>query len=117
MRGSRFKLAGDGARDLSSALVSGSSWQGSRKDGMSVHAEVFIHETADVSDQAVIGRGTRIWHQAQVMPGARLGEHCNIGKGVFIASGATIGSNVKVQNYVSVYKGVTVEDDVCSDRT
>jgi acetyltransferase-like isoleucine patch superfamily enzyme len=74
--------------------------------------EVFIHDTADVSDHAVIGRGTKIWHQAQIMDGATLGEGCNIGKGVFIASGVTIGSNVKVQNYVSIYKGVTIEDDV-----
>ena len=74
--------------------------------------DVFIHETADVSDGAVIGRGTRIWHQAQIMDGATLGEGCNIGKGVFVASGVTIGRNVKVQNYVSIYKGVTIEDDV-----
>ena len=75
-------------------------------------ADVLIHSTADVSDGATIGRGTRIWHQAQIMEGATLGEGCNIGKGVFIASGVTLGSNVKVQNYVSIYKGVTIEDDV-----
>ena len=74
--------------------------------------DVFIHPTADVSDKAVIGRGTKIWHQAQIMEGATLGEHCNIGKGVFVAAGARIGSNVKVQNYVSIYNGVTIEDDV-----
>ena len=74
--------------------------------------DVFIHPTADVSDGAVIGRGTKIWHQAQIMDGATLGDACNIGKGVFVASGVTIGNNVKVQNYVSIYKGVTVEDDV-----
>jgi UDP-2-acetamido-3-amino-2,3-dideoxy-glucuronate N-acetyltransferase len=74
--------------------------------------DVFIHATADVSDEATIGRGTRIWHQAQIMEGATLGEGCNIGKGVFVASGVTIGNRVKVQNYVSIYKGVTIEDDV-----
>jgi UDP-2-acetamido-3-amino-2,3-dideoxy-glucuronate N-acetyltransferase len=79
---------------------------------MSSRSDVFIHQTADVSDGAVIGRGTRIWHQAQVMDGATLGENCNIGKGVFVAAGAKIGSNVKVQNYVSIYNGVTIEDDV-----
>jgi acetyltransferase-like isoleucine patch superfamily enzyme len=79
---------------------------------MSVPEDVFIHPTADVSERAVIGRGSRIWHQAQIMDGATLGEGCNIGKGVFIAPGVTIGRNVKVQNYVSIYKGVTIEDDV-----
>ena len=79
---------------------------------MTRHPDVFIHDTADVSDEATIGRGTKIWHQAQVMAGATLGEGCNIGKGVFIAAGVTIGDNVKVQNYVSIYKGVTIEGDV-----
>ena len=79
---------------------------------MTNRSDVFIHPTADVSETAAIGRGTKIWHQAQIMDGATLGEHCNIGKGVFVAAGVTIGSNVKVQNYVSIYKGVTVEDDV-----
>lgn len=79
---------------------------------MNSSKDVFIHETADVSENAVIGAGTKIWHQAQVMDGATLGQGCNIGKGVFIAGGVTIGDNVKVQNYVSIYKGVTIEDDV-----
>lgn len=73
---------------------------------------VFIHETAEVSPEAVIGSGTKIWHQAQVMRGASIGENCNIGKGVYIDVGVKIGNNVKIQNYVSVYRGVTVEDEV-----
>jgi UDP-2-acetamido-3-amino-2,3-dideoxy-glucuronate N-acetyltransferase len=79
---------------------------------MSERRDVFIHDTADVSETSVIGAGTHIWHQAQVMPGASIGENCNIGKGVFVAAGVTIGNNVKIQNYVSIYNGVTVEDDV-----
>lgn len=73
---------------------------------------VFIHKTADVSDKATIGKGTKVWHQAQIMPGAKIGENCKIGKGVYIDSGVSIGNNVKIQNYVSVYKGLTVEDDI-----
>lgn len=83
-----------------------------KEKSMGAREGVFIHETADVSNDAVIGKGTKIWHQAQIMPGARIGENCKIGKGVYIDSGITIGNNVKIQNYVSVYKGVTVEDDV-----
>jgi acetyltransferase-like isoleucine patch superfamily enzyme len=75
-------------------------------------ADVFIHNTADVSPNATIGAKTRIWHQAQVMDGATIGEGCNLGKGVFVASGVRIGNGVKVQNYVSIYHGVTIEDDV-----
>ena len=47
---------------------------------------IFIHPSAEVSEEATIGNGTRIWHQAQVMPGASIGENCNLGKGVYIDS-------------------------------
>jgi UDP-2-acetamido-3-amino-2,3-dideoxy-glucuronate N-acetyltransferase len=73
---------------------------------------VFIHSTADVSDEADIGAGTKIWGHAQVRPGAHLGVNCILGKGVFIDTHVTLGDNCKVQNYSSVYEGVTVEDGV-----
>ncbi|MFH1055756.1 MAG: acyltransferase [Candidatus Altiarchaeota archaeon] len=71
-----------------------------------------IHATADVSEMAKIGSGTKIWHQAQVREDATIGENCVIGKNVYIDYGVKIGSNVKIQNNVSVYRGVTIEDDV-----
>ncbi len=71
-----------------------------------------IHPTADVSPEAQIGEGTRIWHQAQVREGAHIGRHCVIGKGVYIDFGVRIGNKVKIQNYVSVYHGVTIQDGV-----
>nr|MBP6087097.1 N-acetyltransferase [Pelolinea sp.] len=72
----------------------------------------FIHATAEVAESAMIGEGTRVWHQAQVRANAKIGTNCNLGKGVFIDEGVQIGNNVKIQNYVSVYHGVTVEDGV-----
>jgi UDP-2-acetamido-3-amino-2,3-dideoxy-glucuronate N-acetyltransferase len=74
--------------------------------------DVQIHETAEVSKQAVIGRGTRIWHYAQIREGVQIGENCSIGKGVYIDTNVKIGNRVKIQNGVGVYRGVTVEDDV-----
>jgi acetyltransferase-like isoleucine patch superfamily enzyme len=71
-----------------------------------------IHPTAEVSPQASIGQGTRIWHQAQVREGAEIGENCIIGKGVYVDTGVRIGQNVKIQNYASLYHGVTIEDGV-----
>lgn len=76
------------------------------------YTSTFIHPTADVSPQAVIGPGTRIWHQAQVRERACIGENCIIGKGAYIDLDVTIGDNVKIQNGVFVYHGVTVEDGV-----
>ena len=73
---------------------------------------VQIHPTADVSERAIIGAGTSIWHQAQVREGAVLGQRCIIGKGVYIDFDVVVGNNVKIQNYVSVFHGVTLEDGV-----
>jgi len=71
-----------------------------------------IHPTAEVSENATIGEGTSIWHQAQVREGARIGKTCIIAKGVYVDAGVSIGDNVKIQNYTSVYHGVTIEDGV-----
>lgn len=71
-----------------------------------------IHPTADVSNDAVIGDGTSIWHQCQVRPGAKIGQDCILGKGVYIDFDVLVGNRVKIQNYVSVYHGVVIEDGV-----
>ncbi len=73
---------------------------------------VRIHPTAEVSERAIIGDGTSIWHHAQVREGVTIGEKCIIGKGVYIDADVKIGNHVKIQNYVSVYHGVTIEDGV-----
>jgi acetyltransferase-like isoleucine patch superfamily enzyme len=73
---------------------------------------IFIHETADVSPNAVIGCNTKIWNHAQIREDVVIGENCVIGKNVYIDPGVTVGSNVKIQNNVSIYKGVTIEDNV-----
>ena len=74
--------------------------------------EVFIHPTANVSDDAVIGAGTKIWINSQIRENTRIGENCIISKDTYIDTGVAIGANVKIQNGVSVYHGVTIEDDV-----
>ena len=59
-----------------------------------------------------LARGTKIWHFSHVMPGAVIGERCNLGQNVVVMPGARLGNNVKVQNNVSIYEGVVLEDDV-----
>jgi acetyltransferase-like isoleucine patch superfamily enzyme len=71
-----------------------------------------IHPTAEVSPDAVIGRGTQIWHFVQVREGAVVGEECIFGKGVYVDAGVRIGNRVKLQNRVSVFHGATLEDGV-----
>lgn len=74
--------------------------------------QYFVHPTAEVSPDAEVGAGTRIWRQAHVREHAVIGEECNIGKGVYIDTHVRIGSHVKIQNHTSVFEGVTLEDGV-----
>ncbi len=71
-----------------------------------------IHPTAEVSRDAVVGRGTQIWHFVQIREGAVIGEECIFGKGVYVDAGVRIGNRVKLQNRVSVFHGATLEDGV-----
>lgn len=63
-----------------------------------------IAPSADVSDKAVLGEGTKIWHLAQVREKARLGANCIVGRGAYIGTGVEIGENTKIQNYALVYE-------------
>ena len=73
---------------------------------------VYIHETAEVSELAQIGDGTKIWNLVQVREESVIGKNCILSKNVYIDKGVQIGNGVKIQNNVNVYHGVTIEDDV-----
>lgn len=72
----------------------------------------YVHPSAEVSPEAHIGAGTRVWRQVHVREHAHIGEECNIGKGVYVDSHVHIGSRVKIQNHVSIFEGVSIEDGV-----
>ena len=74
--------------------------------------DYFAHETAVIDEGCQIGKGCRIWHFTHIMPGAILGERCNLGQNVLVSSDVVLGKNVKVQNNISLYTGVICEDDV-----
>lgn len=74
--------------------------------------DVRIHATADVSEAAVVGEGTSIWHEVQIREGAHLGTNCIVGKGAYIDANVQIGDNCKIQNRASVYHGTTLGDGV-----
>ena len=75
-------------------------------------SDVYIHPTAEVSTEAQLGAGTRIWHHAQVREGVHMGSQCIVGKGTYIDFDVDIGNNVKIQNYALLYHGATIEDGV-----
>lgn len=74
--------------------------------------DVKVHESAYVDEPCEIGAGTKIWHFAHILPGAKIGKNCIFGQNCHVANDVVIGGNVKVQNNVSIYTGTTIEDDV-----
>ncbi|MEO7426915.1 MAG: acyltransferase [Fibrobacteria bacterium] len=75
-------------------------------------SDIYIHPSANVSPQAKIGAGTKIWINVQVRETATIGAGCILSKDVYIDAQVRIGDRCKIQNSVSVYHGVTLEDDV-----
>jgi UDP-2-acetamido-3-amino-2,3-dideoxy-glucuronate N-acetyltransferase len=73
---------------------------------------VYIDSTANVSDEAEIGEGTKVWINSQIRENVQIGKNCIISKDTYIDFSVWIGDNVKIQNGVSVYHGVTIQDDV-----
>ncbi len=77
-----------------------------------VSVTVHIHPTAELSPDAVIGEGTRIWHYVQIREGSRIGRDCVLGKGVYIDKNVVVGERCKIQNRATLYDGVTVGNEV-----
>lgn len=71
----------------------------------------FKHPMAIVETDR-IGRGSRIWAFAHVLPGAAIGEDCNICDHVFIENQVVVGDRVTIKCGVQLWDGVTLEDDV-----
>ena len=72
----------------------------------------FVHPSALVERGAALGARTRIWHRAHIREGSRIGSDCNIGFGVYVDTDVLIGDRCKIQNHVSVYRGVSLDDEV-----
>jgi len=72
----------------------------------------YVHPTAVIDDNVSIGEGTKVWHFSHILSRAAIGKNCNIGQNVVIGQDVVIGDSCKVQNNVSIYKGVTLEDNV-----
>lgn len=71
----------------------------------------FQHPQAIVESQK-IGRETRIWAFAHILPGAEIGEDCNICDHVFVENNVKLGNRVTVKSGVQLWDGVIAEDDV-----
>ena len=74
--------------------------------------DVYIHPTANVSDNSSIGQGTKVWINVQIREDVVIGAGCILSKDVYIDHAVKIGDRCKIQNSVSVYNGVEIGDDV-----
>lgn len=72
----------------------------------------FVHESAYIDDNVVIGNDTKVWHFCHILSSSIIGERCSLGQNCVVGPKVKIGNGVKVQNNVSIYEGVECEDDV-----
>ncbi len=70
-----------------------------------------IHPSADVQSRS-IGENTTVWQFCVVLPGAKIGSHCNINAQCFIENDVIIGDFVTVKCGVQLWDGLRVEDRV-----
>ena len=74
-------------------------------------SEHYIHHLA-VCESENIGKGTRVWAFAHILPQAVIGADCNICDGVFIENDVKIGDRVTIKCGVQLWDGTTIENDV-----
>lgn len=71
----------------------------------------FTHSHAIV-ETTNIGKNTRIWAFAHILPGAMIGEDCNVCDQTFIENDVIVGNRVTIKCGVQLWDGITLEDDV-----
>jgi UDP-2-acetamido-3-amino-2,3-dideoxy-glucuronate N-acetyltransferase len=71
----------------------------------------FVHPQG-ICESKSVGRGTRIWAFAHVLPGAKIGADCNLCDNTFVENDVVIGDRVTLKCGVYLWDGVRVEDDV-----
>lgn len=73
--------------------------------------DFFMHAAAIVETDK-IGKGTRIWAFAHILPKAVIGEDCNICDNVFIENDVVIGDRVTIKCGVQIWDGLRIENKV-----
>ena len=73
---------------------------------------VYVHPQSLVEPGARLGARTRVWAFTHILPGADIGEDCNICDHVFIENDVQIGDRVTIKCGVQIWDGIMLEDDV-----
>lgn len=74
-------------------------------DGYFVHSQALCESTQ-------IGAGTRVWAFAHVLPGARIGAHCNICDHTYLENDVILGDNVTVKCGIYLWDGARIGNNV-----
>ena len=74
--------------------------------------DYFVHPHGIVEPGAQIGARSRVWAFAHVLPGAKIGEDCNICDNCFVENDVVLGDRVTVKPFVPLPDGLRIEDDV-----
>jgi UDP-2-acetamido-3-amino-2,3-dideoxy-glucuronate N-acetyltransferase len=72
----------------------------------------FFKHAQSLVESERIGDNTRVWAFAHILPGAKIGEDCNICDHVFIENDVIVGDRVTIKCGVQLWDGVRLEDDV-----
>ncbi|ANM30201.1 acetyltransferase [Acidobacteria bacterium Mor1] len=73
-------------------------------------SNAWAHPTAILEADVELGEGTKVWDNAHVRHGARIGKHCIVGDKSYIAYDVRIGDYCKLNTAVYVCAEVTLED-------
>lgn len=72
----------------------------------------FYQHSHALVESTKIGQNTRLWAFVHVLPGAEIGEDCNICDHVFIENDVIVGNRVTIKCGVQLWDGLRIEDDV-----
>jgi acetyltransferase-like isoleucine patch superfamily enzyme len=71
----------------------------------------YVHPQA-LCESTQVGAGSRVWAFAHILPGAVVGDDCNVCDGVFIENDVVVGDRVTIKCGVQLWDGLRVGDDV-----
>lgn len=72
---------------------------------------IFVHPLADVQT-SLIGLGSRIWQFVIMLPGAKIGECCNVCSHCLIENDVILGDRVTIKSGVQLWDGLRIGNDV-----
>ncbi|MDP1624248.1 MAG: WxcM-like domain-containing protein [bacterium] len=76
------------------------------------HTKSFYAHPNSIVESLNVGKNTRVWAFAHILPGAVIGKDCNMCDHTFIENDVIVGDRVTIKSGVQLWDGITVEDDV-----